>query len=80
MSKQIKEMVRSELASRYAEARSACVVDLTGLSVQSTERLRRTLREKSARVQVVKNSMARGRSRAPHWNPWATPSRGLARW
>lgn len=59
MSKQIKEMVRAALASRYAEARSACVVDLTGLDVQSTERLRRTLREKSARIQVVKNSMAR---------------------
>jgi large subunit ribosomal protein L10 len=59
MSKPIKEMVRAELASRYADARSACVVDLTGLSVQSTERLRRALREKSARVQVVKNSMAR---------------------
>ena len=59
MSKQIKEMVRSALASRYADARSACVVDLTGLNVQSTERLRRALREKSARIHVVKNSMAR---------------------
>lgn len=59
MSKQIKEMVRAALASRYADARSACVVDLTGLDVKSTERLRRTLREKSARIQVVKNSMAR---------------------
>ena len=59
MSKQIKEMVRAALASRYADARSACVVDLTGLDVKSTERLRCTLREKSARIQVVKNSMAR---------------------
>lgn len=47
------------MASRYADARSACVVDLTGLDVKSTEKLRRALREKSARIQVVKNSMAR---------------------
>lgn len=59
MSKPIKEMVRAEIAQRYADVQSACVVDLSGLSVQSTERLRRLLREKAARLQVVKNSLAR---------------------
>lgn len=59
MSKPIKAMVTADLAERYTGTDSACVVDLTGLNVQAQEQLRATLRGKSARLEVVKNSMAR---------------------
>ncbi len=59
MSKPVKAMVTEDLARRYAGVDAACVVDLTGLDVKAQERLRTALREKSARVEVVKNSMAR---------------------
>jgi len=59
MSKAIKELMTEHLRERYAEMDSACVVELTGLSVQAQEKLRRNLREKSARLEVVKNSLAR---------------------
>ena len=48
-----------QLRERYAGMSSACVVELTGLDVQSQEKLRRNLRAKSARLEVVKNSLAR---------------------
>jgi large subunit ribosomal protein L10 len=59
MSKAVKAMVTAELKDRYAGTDSACVVDLTGMTVQEQEELRRTLRGKSARLEVVKNSLAR---------------------
>ena len=59
MSKTVKAMVMSELKTRYEGVDSACVVDLTGLDVKQQEHLRATLGEKSARMEVVKNSMAK---------------------
>ena len=59
MSKPVKAMITAELRERYAGIDSACVVDLTGLNVQAQEELRMRLRGKSARLQVVKNSLAR---------------------
>ncbi|UCC29911.1 MAG: 50S ribosomal protein L10 [Phycisphaerales bacterium] len=59
MSKAVKAMIATELKERYADSDSACVIDLTGMSVQEQEQLRKNLREKSARLQVVKNSLAR---------------------
>ena len=59
MSKAVKAMIAAELKERYADTDSACVIDLTGMSVQEQEQLRENLREKSARLQVVKNSLAR---------------------
>lgn len=59
MSKAVKAMIAAELKERYADIDSACVIDLTGMNVQEQEQLRRNLREKSARLQVVKNSLAR---------------------
>ena len=59
MSKAVKAMIAAELKERYADTDSACVVDLRGMNVQEQEQLRRSLREKSARLQVVKNSLAR---------------------
>ncbi|HNQ22786.1 MAG TPA: 50S ribosomal protein L10 [Phycisphaerae bacterium] len=59
MSRYVKELMTQALRERYASAESACVVELTGMNVQATERLRRQLRQVGARVHVVKNSMAR---------------------
>jgi large subunit ribosomal protein L10 len=52
-------MLTDYLRQRYDNVDSACVVSLAGLNVAATERLRRTLREKKARLEVVKNSLAR---------------------
>jgi len=59
MSKLVKAMVTAELKDRYTGVDSVCVVDLTGLPVKSQEAVRTALREKSARLEVVKNSLAR---------------------
>lgn len=59
MSKVIKGMVTDELRSRYDGVSSACVVDITGLNVQEQQELRTNLREKNARMQIVKNSMVK---------------------
>jgi large subunit ribosomal protein L10 len=52
-------MVADELRERFDGVSSACVVDVTGMTVQEQETLRGRLRSGSARLQVVKNSMAR---------------------
>jgi len=59
MSKPVKNMIMSELRERFDGISSACVVSLTGLSVKEQESLRKKLREKSARIHVVKNSLFR---------------------
>lgn len=59
MSKAVKTLVTAELKERYAALDNACVVDLAGMSVPEQEHLRKRLREKSARLEVVKNSLAR---------------------
>jgi len=59
MSKVVKELITNDLKRRYAGTASACVVELTGLDVQAQEKLRRDLRAKSARIEVVKNSLAK---------------------
>lgn len=59
MSKAVKAMIADELKRRYSGIESACVVDMTGMNVSEQEAIRGRLREKSARVHVVKNSLAR---------------------
>lgn len=59
MSKPVKAMVEAEYRARYDGIDSACVISLKGLSVKDQESLRRSLRAKSARLQVVKNGLAR---------------------
>jgi large subunit ribosomal protein L10 len=59
MSKPLKSMLTAYLKDRYAGVDSACVVDLTGLDVQTTEKLRMSLREKGGRLEVVRNRLAR---------------------
>ena len=59
MSKAVKELIASDIEQRYAGVDSVCVVDLTGLNVPAQEQLRADLRAKSARMEVVRNSLAR---------------------
>ena len=59
MSKLVKSLVTDELKAKYAGFSSALVVDMTGLNVQAQEKIRKNLRGKSARMEIVKNSLAR---------------------
>lgn len=59
MSKPLKNMLAGYLKDRYDGVDSACVIDLTGLDVKSTEELRQTIRDKNGRVEVVKNRVAK---------------------
>ena len=59
MSKPVKDMVSRYLRGRYDGVSSACVVDLTGMNVAATEHVRGELRKQDARMEVVKNSLAR---------------------
>ena len=59
MSKPIKNMLTDYMKTRYEGVESACVVDLTGLDVTATQHIRATLREKQARMEVLKNRLAR---------------------
>lgn len=59
MSKPVKELVTQELKAKYASVSSALVVDMTGMDVLTQEKFRKTLRTKSAKVEIVKNSLAR---------------------
>lgn len=59
MSKFVKNLMTDDLKHRFDGVSSACVVDLTGLDVKSTETIRKRLRAKEARLRVVKNSLAR---------------------
>jgi large subunit ribosomal protein L10 len=59
MSKPLKDLMTETFKRDYVGVRDACVVDLTGLDVAGTGKLRNTLRSKSMSIRVVKNSLAR---------------------
>jgi len=59
MSKRIKDLESKELASRYGEQDSACVVSVSGMDAISANRLRGVLREQSIDLHVVRNRLAR---------------------
>ncbi|MFQ5494222.1 MAG: 50S ribosomal protein L10 [Phycisphaerae bacterium] len=59
MSRTVKTMITEEYRRRYADVASACVVSLSGMNIQEQEALRGALREKSARVEVVKRRLVR---------------------
>ena len=59
MSKPIKQMVRKELAGRFAGVSSLAIVNLSGLNAADTYEMRGRLAEKDIRITVVKNSLAR---------------------
>ncbi len=59
MSKPTKDLITADLKKRYEGVSEACVVDVTGLNVQQTQKIRGMLRERSCRMEVVRNSLAR---------------------
>lgn len=59
MSKAVKDMVTNEYRLRYDGLSSACVIDMTGMTVKEQEELRGRVRSRSGRVQVIKTSLAR---------------------
>jgi large subunit ribosomal protein L10 len=75
MSMELKTMIADVLRDRYVGIDEACVVDMSKLSVQDAQSVRRSLTAKNLRVSVVKNSMAR---RAFEGGPLESLSRGLS--
>ncbi|MEM1071372.1 MAG: 50S ribosomal protein L10 [Planctomycetota bacterium] len=59
MSKPVKEMIVTDYKGRLEGAEEALVISLRGVDADGTETIRSGLREKSVRVTVVKNSLAR---------------------
>jgi ribosomal protein L10 len=59
MSKQLKDMIASELRKRLDGVNDALLVNVIGLDSASTFNLRRELRSKNIKLLVVKNSLAK---------------------
>ena len=59
MSKPVKDMITQELRSRYSELNSALWLEVVGVDGVATNQLRRELRAKEMRLEVVKNSLFR---------------------
>jgi len=59
MSRKAKQLVTEEYKQQYEGLDTVCVIDLTGLDGVSVHKLRGELRQKGARLNVVKNSLAR---------------------
>jgi len=76
MSKALKELITSELKSRYQGVTSACVIELSGMTVIEQEQLRGALREKSGEVHVIKNRLARIAFRGSPLEPLADALEG----
>src|SRR5258708_36329206 len=59
MSKQIKQMEMEALRNAFKDVRDLVVLSASKLNCQLDHQMRSTLRKKSIRLQVVKNSLAR---------------------
>lgn len=59
MSKPIKQMIRKELARRFAGVGSVAIVGFSGIDADQTYAMRGRLEEKDISLTVVKNSLAR---------------------
>jgi large subunit ribosomal protein L10 len=59
MSKQIKQMEMDALQQTFKGVRDLVVLSVTGLTSQTDNQMRLSLRKKNIRMQVVKNSLAR---------------------
>jgi len=59
MSRALKDLITGEFKSRYDGVSSACVIELTGMTVKEQQTLRGSIREKSGAVHVIKNRLAR---------------------
>ena len=58
MSKQLKRLMTREFASHYREVAHCVVVDYSGLTAVEADDLRGALREKGARLEVLRNRLA----------------------
>ena len=59
MSRPVKQMIRRELARRFAGVSSVAIVGFTGIDAEATYQMRGTLAQKDIHLTVVKNSLAR---------------------
>lgn len=59
MSKMVKDLIRSELESRFQDVGSVAICGFTGLDSDATYAMRTRLAEKDIQITVVKNSLAR---------------------
>ena len=59
MSKPVKELMRKDLARRFADIDSMAICGFSGLNAEDTGRMRGRLEEKEIRFTVVKNAVAR---------------------
>lgn len=59
MSKPVKALIRDHVADRFRDVKSMAIVELTGIDAVTTNRIRGRLLQKSIRLLVVKNSLAR---------------------
>lgn len=71
MSRTVKTLITEELRDRYSAVSDACLVGLTGLDVQAQQALRKRVREKAGRLEVIKNSMAKRAFQDTALNPLA---------
>jgi len=75
MSKYVKNLITDHLRDRLRNVGDALLVNMVGLSANTTSRLRKELRGKNIEVLVVKNSLA---ARAAEGTPLAPMFEGLA--
>lgn len=59
MSKQIKQMVMDNLKTTFKDVRDMVLLTASGVTCHADTALRRDLRKKNIRIQVIKNSLAR---------------------
>ncbi len=59
MSKPVKEMMVEDYKRRFEGVENALIVDIRGIDADGNHELRNGLREKSIRITVVKNTLAR---------------------
>lgn len=74
MSKYVKNLITENLSQRLRGIDDALLVNMVGLDANTSNRLRRELREKNIHVMVVKNSLA---ARAAAGTPLAPMFEGL---
>jgi large subunit ribosomal protein L10 len=69
MSKFVKNIITEELKKRLAGVENALLVNIVGMEVNDSNRLRSALAEKDIRVMVVKNSLAARATEGTSLNP-----------
>src|SRR5947209_5686201 len=59
MSKKVKSLIERELSNRFKDVDGVAVINPRGIDAAKNNQMRRRLREKGVRMQVVKNTLAR---------------------